>query len=119
MVTDFAMGEDLPTRTFDIEEHNLIRSFSQETQDKIDNNIAKLIDEAKATARHAIEDHQQGFESLVDDIIRNETLAGDELLRAFIKNFAGTEAARNAEIKLNQQTSISEEDDKEEADSVS
>jgi len=117
MVTDFAMGDDLPTRTYDIEENNLIRSFSQETQDKIDNNIAIIINQAKDTARHAIEDNMVGFEGLVAEVIRAETLEGEALIKEFIKNFAGTEAVKNTEARLFQK-SETVDDDKEETSAL-
>ncbi len=56
-------------------------SISEATQEVIEKEVKRLIDEGYATARKIIEENAEEFERLAQGLLEYETLTGDEIMR--------------------------------------
>ncbi|MFC5586740.1 ATP-dependent zinc metalloprotease FtsH [Nitratireductor kimnyeongensis] len=61
--------------------HSVARqqNMSQETQQKIDSEVRRLIDEAYATARDILTKKKKGWIAIAEGLLEYETLSGDEI----------------------------------------
>jgi cell division protease FtsH len=66
--------------------------MSQETQQKIDSEVRRLIDEAYATARDILTKKKKGWIAIAEGLLEYETLSGDEI-QALLK---GEKPSRDA-----------------------
>jgi len=74
--------------------HSVARqqNMSQETQQKIDSEVRRLIDEAYATARDILTKKKKGWVAIAEGLLEYETLSGDEI-QALLK---GEKPSRDA-----------------------
>lgn len=64
------LGEDLATR----------REYSDETAREVDEEVTSILEDAYGRARKALEEHRQGLDKLVVQLLENEELSGQKVL---------------------------------------
>ena len=87
MVTQWGMSERLGPRTFGRKEEMVFlgreiseqRNYSEKVAEEIDEEVRHLIDKAYATAKEVLNEHRDKLEELVERILVEETMEGDEL----------------------------------------
>ncbi|MFA5250187.1 MAG: ATP-dependent zinc metalloprotease FtsH, partial [Parachlamydiales bacterium] len=88
MVCEWGMSELLGTVTYDEREeagkyiglagfHE--KNYSEETAEKIDQEVFKLVDEAHKTATQIISEHQEHVKQIADMLMEFETLEGEDI----------------------------------------
>ena len=90
MVTEFGMSEKLGPQRFasrDGEpflgrEHGRSAEHSEEVAARIDEEIARLLDEAHQRARRVLEEHRDVLDHLAAELLERETLTDAELAAA-------------------------------------
>jgi cell division protease FtsH len=91
MVTDFGMSEklgpqiygrreDMPFLGKEYTEH---RNYSEEIAKMIDEEVTSLISHGKKTADELIRKHKHTIEQIAEDLLKNETLTGEEFEKYF------------------------------------
>jgi len=89
MVTQWGMSERLGPRTFGRKEEMIFlgreiseqRNYSEKVAEEIDEEVRRLIDRAYHTAKQVLTEHREKLEEVVERILEDETLEGDELTR--------------------------------------
>ncbi|MFM7069148.1 MAG: cell division protein FtsH, partial [Actinomycetes bacterium] len=97
MVTEFGMSDKLGPQRFEPRsgepflgrEQRRSAEYSEELAARIDDEVARLLDEAHARARHIVESHRATLDVLTDALLEHETLVEDDLNTIF----AGLESA--------------------------
>jgi cell division protease FtsH len=87
MVTRWGMSEKLGPRTFGRKEEMIFlgreiseqRDYSEKVAEEIDEEVRRLIDKGYHTARQVLTDHRDKLEEVVQTILEQETLEGDDL----------------------------------------
>lgn len=90
MVTEWGMAEDLGPISFKDDNESMIRDrgHSEETAQKIDQEIRRIMDEQYARAETIIEENYQALERIAEALLLHETINGPEV----DKLLAGTSA---------------------------
>jgi cell division protease FtsH len=89
MVTQWGMSDRLGPRTFGRKEEMIFlgreiseqRDYSEKVAEEIDEEVRRLIDKAYHTAKDVLTAHRDKLEDVVQRILVDETLEGDELTR--------------------------------------
>ena len=87
MVLQWGMSKDLGNLAFQDGNDNVFlgedlaanREYSEETAEKIDHAVRELIDEATNKAQTILRTHEDKLDSLVEILVRKETLSADEI----------------------------------------
>ncbi len=91
MVTEFGMSDKLGPQRFTTRdgepflgrEHASRADISDDLAARIDDEVARLLDEAHARARHIVETHRATLDALADALVERETLLDDDLATIF------------------------------------
>lgn len=86
MVCDWGMSKELGPRTFGVREEMMFlgrevgrqQDYSEQTAQKIDAEVGKLVDQAYATARELLEANRDKVELLVAELLEKETVDGED-----------------------------------------
>ncbi|MFV0335511.1 MAG: cell division protein FtsH, partial [Tropicimonas sp.] len=87
MVTQFGMSDKLGNIDYANEQHSYLGSYqsaanaSPETQERIDTEIRRLVDEGYETAKRILTEKAQDLENLAQGLLEYETLTGSEITR--------------------------------------
>ncbi|MBF6600507.1 MAG: ATP-dependent zinc metalloprotease FtsH [Dehalococcoidia bacterium] len=89
MVTQWGMSERLGPRTFGNKQEMIFlgreigeqRNYSEKVAEEIDEEVRRLVDHAYQTARSIIMANKDRMEKLVDILLEEETIEGDDLRR--------------------------------------
>ena len=87
MVTQWGMSERLGPRAFGRKEEMIFlgreiseqRNYSEKVAEEIDEEVRRLIDKAYQTAKQVLTEHKEKLEELVEFILEEETIEGDNL----------------------------------------
>ncbi len=87
MVTQWGMSERLGPRAFGRKEEMIFlgreiseqRNYSEKVAEEIDEEVRRLIDKAYQTAKQVLTEHKEKLEELVQFILEEETIEGDNL----------------------------------------
>jgi cell division protease FtsH len=87
MVTQWGMSERLGPRTFGRKEELVFlgreiseqRDYSEKVAEEIDEEVRRIIDRAYQTAKQVLTEHRDKLEEVVQHIIEQETIEGDDL----------------------------------------
>ena len=91
MITEFGMGQELTNQVFGSSEGSVFlgrsfaegRNYSEQTQDKIDEEVAKIISEATKRAEETIIRHRAKLDQIAEKLIQEETIEGKEFEALF------------------------------------
>ncbi len=91
MITEFGMGRELTNQVFGSSEGSVFlgrsfaegRNYSEQTQDKIDEEVAKIISEATKRAEETIIRHRAKLDQIAEKLIQEETIEGKEFEALF------------------------------------
>lgn len=91
MVTEYGMGRELTNQVFGSHEGSVFlgrsfaegRNYSEQTQDKIDEEVAYIIREATKRAEEVIISHRAKLDQITDKLIEEETIEGKEFEALF------------------------------------
>lgn len=83
------MSNALPNQYFSNEQHSFLidrefaatKDYSEQTAEKIDSEIAKLISEAAKRAETVIRDNRKLLDKLAKELLQKETLEEDEITK--------------------------------------
>ena len=87
MVTQFGMSDELGNIDYANEQHSYLGSYqsaanaSPETQERIDAEVRRLVDEGYETAKRILIEKRQDLENLAQGLLEYETLTGSEITR--------------------------------------
>ena len=89
MVTQWGMSERLGPRTFGRKEEMVFlgreiseqRNYSEKVAEEIDEEVRHIIDKAYHTAKQVLTEHRAKLDEIVERILIDETIEGDELTR--------------------------------------
>jgi cell division protease FtsH len=89
MVTQWGMSERLGPRTFGRKEEMIFlgreiseqRDYSEKVAEEIDDEVRRIIDKAYQTAKQVLTEHRAKLDELVDRLLVEETIEGDDLTR--------------------------------------
>ncbi len=89
MVTQWGMSERLGPRTFGNKQELVFlgreigeqRNYSEKVAEEIDEEVRRLVDHAYQTARQVITENKDRMEKLVNILLEEETIEGDDLRR--------------------------------------
>ena len=104
MVTQYGMSDKLGKIDYSTEQDTYLgkmnsgRSISPETQEIIDAEVRKLVDEGYQKAKKILTDKRQDLERLAEGLLEFETLTGEEIHRV-IAGGKPTQAAKQIEEK--------------------
>jgi cell division protease FtsH len=87
MVTQWGMSEKLGPRTFGRKEEMIFlgreiseqRDYSEKVAEEIDEEVRRLVDRAYHTAKQILTEHRDKLEDVVNAILEQETIEGDDL----------------------------------------
>jgi cell division protease FtsH len=87
MVTRWGMSEKLGPRTFGRKEEMIFlgreiseqRDYSEKVAEEIDEEVRRLIDKGYHTAKQVLTEHRDKLEEVVQTILEQETIEGDDL----------------------------------------
>ncbi|MEM9043046.1 MAG: ATP-dependent zinc metalloprotease FtsH [Pseudomonadota bacterium] len=85
MVTQFGFSDKLGNIDYANEQQSYLGSYnggssnSPETQEIIDAEVRRLVDEGYATAKRILQEQNEGFVRLAEGLLEYETLTGDEI----------------------------------------
>jgi len=87
MVTQWGMSEKLGPRTFGRKEEMIFlgreiseqRDYSEKVAEEIDDEVRRIIDKAYHTAKQVLTEHRDKLEDVVNRILEDETIEGDDL----------------------------------------
>ncbi len=102
MVTQYGMSDKLGKIDYSTEQDTYLgkmnsgRSISPETQEIIDAEVRKLVDEGYQKAKNILTDKRQDLERLAEGLLEFETLTGEEIHRV-IAGRKPTQAAKQVE----------------------
>ena len=88
MVTQFGFSEQLGNVDYANEQQSFLGAYSgggnvsPETQEKIDEEVRKLVDEGYDTAKRILTEHGDEHQRLAEALLEYETLTGAEILKA-------------------------------------
>lgn len=91
MITEYGMGQELTNQVFGSSEGSVFlgrsfaegRNYSEQTADKIDDEVAKIIAEASARAEEVITKHRNKLDQITEKLIKEETIEGKEFAELF------------------------------------
>ncbi|MBP9827449.1 cell division protein FtsH, partial [Candidatus Saccharibacteria bacterium] len=86
MITEYGMGRDLTNQVFGHPEGSVFlgrtfaegRNYSEQTQDKIDEEVTRIIHEASKRAEETILKHKDKLELIAERLLKEETIEGKE-----------------------------------------
>ena len=87
MVTQFGMSDELGNIDYANEQHSYLGSYqsaanaSPDTQERIDAEVRRLVDEGYETAKRILIEKRQDLENLAQGLLEYETLTGSEITR--------------------------------------
>jgi cell division protease FtsH len=89
MITEFGMSEKLGLRTYGEHHHEVFigrsmmenRDYSDELANKIDEEVARIMQEAEKKARAVLTKHRDALDSLTEQLLEKETVGGEELTK--------------------------------------
>jgi cell division protease FtsH len=87
MVCEWGMAEELGPVAYGQEDEPIFlgkeiarhKDYSEETAQRIDNAVKKILDSARSAADRIIREHREGLEALADALLSRETLVDDEV----------------------------------------
>jgi cell division protease FtsH len=87
MVCEWGMAEELGPVAYGQEDEPIFlgkeiarhKDYSEETAQRIDNAVKKILDSARSAADRIIREHRDGLEALADALLSRETLVDDEV----------------------------------------
>jgi cell division protease FtsH len=87
MVTQWGMSEKLGPRTFGRKDEMIFlgreiseqRDYSEKVAEEIDEEVRRIIDKAYHTAKQVLTEHKDKLEDVVNRILEDETIEGDDL----------------------------------------
>lgn len=91
MITEYGMGKDLTNQVFGNHEGSVFlgrafaegRNYSEQTQDKIDEEVTRIIHDASERAEATIAKHRKKLDEIADRLIKEETIEGKEFAAMF------------------------------------
>ncbi len=91
MITEYGMGRELTNQVFGSHEGSVFlgrsfaegRNYSEQTADKIDDEVAKIIAEASQRAEKTIKEHRHKLDEIAEKLIKEETIEGKEFAALF------------------------------------
>ena len=106
MVTEFGMSDKLGKIDYSHENGSFLGPVasggrnSPETQELIDAEVRRLVDEGYATARRILKERREDLERLAQGLLEYETLTGDEIIKVIAgKRLAGDDSDRVVPIR--------------------
>jgi cell division protease FtsH len=87
MVCEWGMADEMGPVTYGQEDEPIFlgkeiarhKDYSEETAQKIDRSVRKILDEARQQAEEILKTHKQELEKLADTLLARETLVDDEI----------------------------------------
>ena len=95
MVTEYGMSEKLGLRTFEKERRSAFmdmpmpttaRDYSEDKAKEIDEEVARILDEAHKRVQQILQDHRELLETLYQRLMQQEVVDGEELRKIMGKN---------------------------------
>ncbi len=91
MITEYGMGRELTNQVFGSHEGSVFlgrsfaegRNYSEQTQDKIDDEVTRIIREASKRAEETIIRYRAKLDQIADKLIQEETIEGKEFEALF------------------------------------
>ncbi|MEI6477488.1 MAG: ATP-dependent zinc metalloprotease FtsH [bacterium] len=89
MVTEYGMSEKLGMRTYGERQGQMFlgrsmgeeKDYSEATAEKIDLEVTRIIEEAKAKAKEVLAKYRSALEILTEQLLEKETIGGEELTK--------------------------------------
>lgn len=107
MITEYGMGRELSNQVFGNHEGSVFlgrsfaegRNYSEQTQDKIDEEVTAIIHEASKRAEDTIKKHRAKLDEIAERLIKDETIEG----KAFAAMFDDIEKPKSTPTKPKKQ----------------
>jgi len=86
MVSRYGMSEKLGPVAFATDQNYRNETYSQEMAAKIDEEVTRIIEEAKQRARTVLTEHRAALDSIAEELVKTETMERDEFEKYLVLN---------------------------------